>query len=76
MTLNRLWLPSIINGFYRGLLRLCVTIFVTGFRIGWSNGAPWLVGIVLNLVWLDSRLMHVCRLGCCTAVLVSGKTCL
>jgi len=56
------------------LLRLCVTIFVTEFRICWSNGAFWLVEIFLNLVWLDSRLGRVSRLDICTAVLVSGKT--
>jgi len=72
--LNRPWSPSIINGFYRGFVRLYVTFFLTSFRIGWSKGALWLVEIVLNLVWPDSRLGRVSRFGFCPAVLVSVLT--
>jgi len=83
MKLNRLLLPSIINGFYRSSLRRCVTIFVTGFRIGWSDGAFWLVEVILNLICLDSRLSVYFqawllsssvyfRLSLCTAVSVPG----
>jgi len=53
---NRFQLLSIISSFYRGSLHCCVTIFVTGFRIGGSDGAFWLVKVILNLLWLDSRL--------------------
>jgi len=55
---------------------LRVTFFVTGPRIRWSHGSFWLFVIALNVVWLDSRLERISRLGFWAAIFITGKTCL
>ena len=48
---------------------------MTDFRIRWSDGTFWLVEVILNLVPLDSRLLHVFRLDFCPTVFILGLAC-